>query len=81
MERQARLERPSPAMWLAWGLALLGGLLVTAAVITALLDPCVRTRACTEVSLAGAGYLALAGTAAAVVGGIASAALLVRRRR
>lgn len=80
MDTDPATRRPSVAMWVAWGLALAGGLAVTAAVITALLHPCMQTATCTASALSGPGYLALAGTATAIVGGVASTVLFVRRR-
>ena len=81
MQDETPVRRPSPAMWLAWGLALLGGLLVILAAVLALANPCTQQGDCTAESLALPGYLAMGGTVAAVVGGIASALQLVRRRR
>jgi len=81
MQDEAPVRRPSPAMWLAWGLALLGGLVVILAVVLALAHPCTQRGDCTADSLALPGYLAIGGSVAAVVGGIGSALQLVRRRR
>ena len=80
MDTDRPTRGPSAALWVAWGLALAGGLAVTTAVITSLLHPCMRTATCTAGALSGPGYLALAGTVIAIVGGVGSAVLLVRRR-
>lgn len=71
--------RPSRPVWVAWGLALVGGLAVIVAVGLVLNDPCVDSDACAPARADVAAVLALAGTAVAVVGGLVATYLTVRR--
>jgi hypothetical protein len=80
--------RPSRGIWLAWGLALLGGLAVLVGVAMALLDPCLQDgRSLTSDSCVGTTTpmlvtgLALGGTVLAVVGGLSATVQTLRRPR
>lgn len=75
-------RRPATAIWLAWGLALAGGLgVVVAAVLVTRTDLDV---VCRDVASCAAGLptavrvLAFGGTAVAVVGGLIATVLAVR---
>jgi hypothetical protein len=79
---------PSRGIWMAWGLALLGGLAVLVGVVVALLDPCLQDgRSLTSDSCVGTVTptlvtgLALGGTVLAVVGGLSATVLTLRRPR
>lgn len=81
METEPAGPRPSRAVWFAWTLAFVGGLVVAGAAIRVLLHPCVRTVVtCTDDALTFTSRLALVGTVAAVGGGVAAMALVLRRR-
>ena len=71
--------RPTRPIWVAWSLALVGGLAVLVAAILVLNDPCVEGGPCTSGSVTVATALAVAGTAVAVTGGLVAAYLTVRR--
>ena len=71
--------RPSRPIWVAWGLALVGGLAVIIAAGLVLNDPCVDSGVCTSTRATVATALALGGTAIAVVGGLVATYLTVRR--
>lgn len=79
-------RRPSPLLWAAWGLALLGGLALCIGVVLALRDPCIDPAA-GPVGTACQGVpgavvaLALGGTTVAVIGGVIAAAVALRGRR
>jgi hypothetical protein len=71
--------RPSRPIWVAWALALVGGLAVIVAAIMVLNDPCVEGGPCTSRTVTVATALAVSGTAVAVTGGLAATYLTVRR--
>ena len=71
--------RPSRPIWVAWTLALVGGLAVIVAAIMVLNDPCVEGGPCTSTTVHVATALAVGGTAIAVTGGLAATYLTVRR--
>jgi hypothetical protein len=80
--------RPTRGVWLAWGLALLGGLAVLSGVVVALLDPCLQDgRSLSSDSCVGTMTptlvtgLALGGTVVAIVGGLSATVLTLRRPR
>lgn len=71
--------RPSRPIWIAWSLALLGGLAVLAATALVLGDPCADGAPCTSTSVSVATALAVAGTVVAVIGGLVATWLTLRR--
>ncbi len=71
--------RPSRPIWVAWGLALLGGIAVIAAAVLVLGDPCADGVPCTSTRISVATALAMGGTAVAVIGGLAATYLTLRR--
>lgn len=73
--------RPSRAMWMAWLLALGGGLAVLGASWLVLGHPCLQGGPCTSPTVTVAAGLALLGTALAVIGGLAATYLAVRGSR
>jgi hypothetical protein len=83
-----RPTSPGRGVWIAWSLALVGGLAVLGAVALALLHPCLQDgRALVSESCDGTSAPALVialttgGTLLAVVGGLAATLLTVRRTR
>jgi hypothetical protein len=79
-------RRPPPLLWAAWGLALLGGLVLFIGVVLALGDPCIDPAAgpigttCQGVP-GEVAVLALGGTSVAVIGGGIAAAVALRGSR
>lgn len=71
--------RPSRPVWIAWSLALLGGLAVIVAAAMVLRDPCLEVASCTATTVRAATALAVAGTAVAATGGLVATYLTVRR--
>lgn len=75
------------ALWIAWTIVFLGGLLVVVATGLALTDPCAEggraaVRAACEPSQTAirAARLAIVGTSLAVIGGVGATMALFRRR-
>jgi hypothetical protein len=77
--------RAGTGLWVAWGLAFVGGVAVLAAAVLVLSDPCTEagsrlaTSACAGSPSPLASTLALGGTAVAVLGGLTATLLTVRR--
>ena len=79
---------PGRGIWIAWALALFGGLAVLGAVALALLDPCLQegralaTEGCTAATSSTLVVaLTAGGTTLAVVGGLSATVLTLRRTR
>lgn len=70
--------RPTKAIWVAWGLAFIGGLAVLIAAALVLNDPCMDAGPCTSTRVNVATGLAVGGTAVAVTGGLVATYLTVR---
>ena len=70
--------RPRPALWIAWLLALVGGLAVLAAAALLLADPCAEGGPCVAGRPQAATYLAVGGTGLAVAGGATATWLTLR---
>jgi hypothetical protein len=77
------VDGPGRGIWLAWGLALVGGVAVLAAALLVgrvdLAAACGPGSACTRALSPLSTTLALGGTAAAITGGTAATLLTVRR--
>ena len=77
-------DRPPPLLWIAWSLALLGGLALFAGLFLLLQDPCVDAATAQAVEgcdgvPTGPAALALGGTLVAVAGGGVATVTTLRR--
>lgn len=79
---------PGPAIWVAWGGVVLGGLLVLAATAIAITHPCLGTGgaplsvACSGSAVGSVtGRLAIGGTGLSALGAVTAVSLTVRRVR